>query len=94
VIWKAEEWQSESGYWHCGCLEKLGQNSNAWYLPARILNLTPADYIKFMIKEYKPDRIYANKEKCLVFFSWSNQADMRLFKNFINKKAREANFNI
>ena len=93
MLWKAEEWQSSSGRWHCGCLDDLAHDSNAWYLPARILNMTPAQYVKFMIDNYNPN-IYVSAEKCLVFFSWDKQADMRKFKNFINKKARECNFQI
>ena len=93
MLYKQTEWESESG-WHCGCVDNLGKNSNAWYLPARILGLNPADYIKFIIKNYKPDNIWVDSEKYLVFFSWKNQSDMRLFKNFINKKARECNFQI
>ena len=94
MIWQASEWQSASGLWHCGCLDKLGQDSNAWYLPARILGLTPANYIKLIIAKYKPDDVYVNTEKCLVFFSWKSQAQMRLFKNMINAEARKKNFQI
>ena len=87
------EWETASG-WHCGCVDDLAHGSNAWYLPARILDLTPAHYIQYVLKEFKPDNIYINKEKCLFFFSWKNQTDMRKFKNFINKKAREKNFQL
>ena len=92
MVWQAEEWESVSG-WHCGCVKDLAHDSNAWYLPARILNLAPADYIKYMIDNFNPI-VHTNKDKCLIFFSWEKQADMRKFKNFINKKARECNFQI
>ena len=93
MVWQAEEWQSASGLWHCGCVKDLAHDSNAWYLPARILNLTPAAYVKFMVDNYNPI-VQVSTDKCLVFFSWEKQSDMRLFKNFINKKARDYNFQI
>jgi len=94
MLYKMTEWQSSSGLWYCNCVDDLAHNSGVWYLPARILDLTPAAYIEYMIKNFKPDRIYADKESCFISFSWKNQADMRLWKNFINKKAREKNFQI
>lgn len=94
MLYKMSEWQSVTGYWHCNCVDDLAGTSGLWWVPARIMSLTPAAYIKWVIKEYKPDKIYANKEKCLVFFSWKNQTQMRKFKNQINKKAREKNFQI
>ena len=93
MLYKCEEWQSGSGLWHCGCMENLAGGSNEWYLPARILGLSPAAFVQYMIKEFNP-LVTANKEKGLVFFSWQKQADMRKYKNFINKKARECNFQI
>ena len=93
MLYKCEEWESISG-WHCGCLLDLGHDSNLWYLPARILDLTPAQFITFMIENYKPDHIYLNAEKCLFFYSWDKQEDMRKYKNMINAAARKKNFQI
>ena len=94
MLYKMTEWSSPSGFWHCNCIDDLGHNSGVWYLPARILDLSPAAYIEYVIKNFKPDDIYANKEKCFISFSWKKQEDMRKFKNYINKKAREKNFQI
>ena len=93
MLYKMSEWESSSG-WHCGCIDDLTKGSNVWYLPARILNMTPAAYMEWVIKEYKPDYTYFSSEKCLFFFSWKSQEKERAFKNFINKKARERNFQI
>ena len=94
MVWQAEEWEI-NGKWYCNCVKALGTPHMAeWQIPARILDMSPAQYLQFVIDNYKPDHIYANKEKCLVFFSWSKQADERKFKNFINAKAREKNFQI
>lgn len=94
MLYKMTEWSSPSGAWHCNCIDDLAHNSGVWYLPARILNLSPAAYIEYVIKNFKPDHISADKEKCFVSFSWESQTEMRKFKNFINKKAREVNFQI
>lgn len=93
MLYKMSEWETSSG-WHCGNVEAVGKNSNAWWYPARILKLSPADYIAFVINQYKPDYIHFNKQAFLFTFSWKNQSKMREFKNFINRKARESNFQI
>lgn len=91
-IWKATEWETPTGKWRCNCVDDLGGWAGKWYIPARILDMSPAAYLEFVIKEFKPDNIDIDKDHCLVFFSWNNQSAMRLYKNFINKKARERNF--
>lgn len=93
MLYKMEEWESPSG-WHAGCTQKLGQDSNVWYLPARILGISPAEYMKLVLAKYKPDKLYFNREKCLFFFSWTDQAAMRRYKNDINAAARRVNFQI
>ena len=93
MLYKLSEWESESG-WHAGCVDNLASNSNAWWLPARILNISPAAFVEWVIKEYQPDDVYFSEEKCLFFFSWKSQEKERKYKNYINKKARERNFQI
>ena len=88
------EWESGSGHWCCNCIDDLGHGSGEWYLPARILDLTPAQFIKFLMENYKPDYYHYNEEKCLFFYSWKKQEDMRKFKRFINAAARKKNFQI
>lgn len=91
-IWKASEWQDSSG-WKCNCVDNLGAGSALWYLPARILGITPAAYIELMINKYNA-KFYYDKDKVLIFFYWEKQSDMRLYKNFINAEARKKNFQI
>ena len=94
MLYKMTEWESPCSGWYCGNIDALGKNSNAWWLPARILNLTLTDYIQLLITKYKPDYIHFNKESFLLSFSWVNQAAMRKFKNDINAAARKVNFQI
>lgn len=93
MLYKLSEWQSVTGKWNCGCVDDLGNNSGHWVYPARVLGLAPAQYIEWAIDFCHPI-IHYNAEKCLVFFSWNNQADMRKFKNYINKVSRQKNFQI
>ena len=94
MLYTMKEWESPSGKWYCNCVDDLAGTAGLWYTPARILDLTPAAYIKFVVEHFKPDDIHYNEEKCLVFFSWKSQTSMRKFKNYINKKAREKNYQI
>ena len=93
-LFKMTEWQSASGKWYCGCIDNLAGDSGAWYLPARILNISPAEFIELLIKKYEPDDIYYNKETGFFSYSWTDQSKMRVFKNWINTKARTAKFQI
>lgn len=95
MVYKLSEFQDGGkGYWHCTCVEGLGNGAAQWFVPARILGMAPAAYIKFVIDNFKPDEFYTNKEKCLVFFSWQSQAKCRAYKNYINRIAREKNYTI
>lgn len=90
-IYKMEEWQSGSGNWYCNDTSDLGKGSGLWWHPARILGMTAADFITLLVKEYHVDNIQFNN---ILIYSWKKQSDMRKFKNFINKKAREASYMI
>ena len=57
MIWQVKEWESESG-WHCKCVDDLANNSAAWWLPARVLGISPAEFIKLLLTKYKPDDFY------------------------------------
>ena len=93
MLWRAEEWETESGF-HCNCISNLGQDSAAWYLPARILDLTPAQFIELLITKFKPDDFYFNPKTCFCCWSWKDQSKMRLYKNWLNAEARKKNFQI
>ena len=93
MVWKATEWESESG-WHCNCTDALSKGSGVWYMPARILSISPADFISLLVEKFKPDHFYYNKETGFCNWSWDSQAKMRLYKNWINAEARKKNFQI
>ena len=93
MIWKATEWETISG-WHCNCVDNLGKGSGIWYIPARILGISPAAFISLLLEKFKPDNFYYNPETGFCNWSWNNQADERRYKNWINAEARKKNFQI
>ena len=88
-IFKMSEWQSPNGNWNCGDVEDLANNSNAWWIPCRILEVPVEEYVNMLVNDFKVSYIKYFSDKNLLFFSWDNQTDMRKFKNFVNKKAKE-----
>lgn len=89
-LYRMEEWE-DRGKWHCN-YTKEGRKGGLWFHPARILGIPADKYIELVIKEYNAEVYYHNEDCSLVFIQWNNQKDMRRFKNFINKKARERNY--
>jgi len=93
AVWKAVEWES-AGLWHCNDTSNLVNGSSNWVHQARIWQLSPAAFIEFLIKEYKPDYISYRLDKNILLFSWKNQIDMRKYKNKLNAQARKVNYQI
>lgn len=86
-----EEW-GESGRWYCNDTSDMCSVRALWWAPARMLGISPAEYVKLLIDQFHPDRIaYCEKADVLVY-SWRKQADMRAFKNWLNAQARKHNY--
>lgn len=90
-VWQVVEWQSGSGQWHCNDTSQLSKGSAMWWIPCRILGISPADYVKLLIEQYHAD-VYWSEGNNLLLWSWEKQSEMRKFKNFINARARAINF--
>ena len=84
--YKLVEWQSESGLWHCEHTSSFPRNVVKWVLPARLLGLEPADFLKYLITEFQPDVIHHNEDYSFVGWAWRSQAKMRKFKNYIKRE--------
>jgi hypothetical protein len=93
AIWRAEEWETVSG-WHCNDTSDLGNGSSCWWHQARIWQMSPAAFIEFLIKEFKPDKISYDSGSNLLIFSWKEQNKMREYKNKVNAQARKVNYQI
>ena len=82
------------GEWSCYYPKQIGKVGNQWWAPARALGLAPADYIQLVIDKFHPDHVFFSTKPTnfLVLFSWKKQADMRIYKNWINKQFRDRKF--
>ena len=66
-----QEWQSPTGYWHCNDVSDLAGISGYWWVPARMLGITPADFVALLVEKYQPDQISFNGKTLL--YSWKKE---------------------
>ena len=88
---KYVEW-GEAGAWYCNDTSDLCSIRAKWWAPARMLNISPAEYVQLLIDKFHPDRIKYFEEADVLVYSWRKQADMRIFKNWLNAQARKYNY--
>ena len=90
---KYVEWQSPSGCWFCNDTKDIGTSmASEWWAPARMMNMEPADYVKWVVDNYKPDKItFENK---FLFFCWTKEHYSLCHKMVldINRYSRKVNF--
>lgn len=89
---KYTEWQGANGNWYCNDVSDLSSVRSLWWTPARMLNLSSADYVKWLVENFHPDQVLYNQERDVLIYSWKKIADMRVFKNKINALARQHKF--
>ena len=89
---KYTEWQGANGCWYCNDTSDLASPRSLWWAPARMMNISPADYVQWLIKEFKPDTIVYNQEKDVLIYSWRSLMACRNFKNKLNALARKYNY--
>lgn len=91
-VYKCSEWSNTNGRWFCGDVEDLANDSNAWWIPCRILGIAPTDFILLLKDTFHASNFSYNINANVLIFSWDKQSDMRKYKNWINDKARKANY--
>ena len=89
---KYTEWNDGFGNWHCNDTSDLCSVRALWWTPARMLNISPAEYVKLLVEKFHPDKITYIEEADVLIYSWRKQADMRAFKNWLNAQARKYNY--
>lgn len=94
MLYKLDEWQGASGIWYCNCIAALTTDAVKWYAPARVLGISPAEFIKLLIGKYKADEVKYFPESGFFSFGWKDQVNMRKFKNDVNAIARQKNFQV
>lgn len=90
---KYTEWE-QCGQWYCNDVSCLSSMRSKWWIPARALGISPADFVKLLIDKFKPSYIRYSLEHNMLIYAWDKQADMRKFKNYINKVFRDRKFKI
>ena len=85
------EW-GEPGAWYCNDVSDLCSVRALWWVPARMLGISPADYVQLLIEKFHPDSIKYFEDTNVLVYSWKNISDMRAFKNWINAEARKRNY--
>lgn len=88
---KYTEWQGANS-WYCNDVSDLQSIGALWWAPARMLNIPPVEFVQLLISQFHPDFIQYNKECDVLIYSWRKQADMRIFKNWLNAQARKYKF--
>ena len=92
-LYRVSEWQGGSLRWYCNDVEDLAGISSKWWTPARMLNMPLDEYVTMLVKEFKVDHISYNPEANVLVISWKRKKAFRKYKKWINKKARECQFN-
>ena len=89
---KYVEWQGVNGSWYCNDISDLSSVRSLWWTPARMMNISPFEYVQWLINNFHPDTIIYNQEKDVLIYSWKKITDMRVFKNKLNALARKYNY--
>jgi len=71
----------------------LSRKDQTWLIPCRILDISPAEYVKLLVNTYNTT-LHCNSGATFIGRYWKNQVDERKWRNFINKKAREKGFQV
>ena len=91
-ILKYTEFQSPTGYWYCNDVSDLAGISGYWWAPARMLGITPADFVALLIEKYQPDEISFNGKTLLYSWKEENYGKMHSYLLWINREARNRKF--
>ena len=96
MVYQAQIWQGQSGKWYCNDTRYIGRGSGEWYVPARILGVSPAEFIQFLLNNFHPDYCYYDEKRNFFSYSWAeeNKTLCNSFKLYINRKAKEKNFQV
>lgn len=90
-LMKYTEWESVSG-WHCGDVSNLAKNSNSWWFPARMMNISLTDYIILLKDKFHAKNFVYFKDKNLLLWDWESYNDCHQFTLWVNKEARKRKF--
>lgn len=62
MLYHLDEWQSTgTKIWYCEHTSSYPQGVQKWVIPARVLNMSVDDFLRMLIKDFKPDVITVKK---------------------------------
>ena len=91
-VLKYSEWETGSGNYVCNDVSDLGGQAGLWWVPAIMLEMTPSEYVQWLVDNYHPDHLSFDGKTLI--YSWTKQhyALMHKMVLYINKVARNKNF--
>lgn len=94
MLYKMSAWQGGSGKWYCNNIDRLAGATGKWWAPARFLHMSLEDYILMLFNDFDiDDASYFIKTDCLIY-SWNKESKCKKFVSWINKQAKQHNWNI
>lgn len=91
-VYRCVEWQDATGNWLVNDITSMTSIAVKWWVPMRMLNLTPEDYIRLLKDKFHVNYMKYVKDADLLIFSFTTQEAARKYKNWINKEARNRNY--
>ena len=91
-LYKMVEWQDGAGNFHCNDTSDLAGIAGYWWVPARMLDLTPAEFVEWLITNYHPDFTSFNGVTFLYWWKPENYGLMHKYLLYINAEARKRKF--
>lgn len=92
TLLRYEPWDDGFGNYHVNDCTDLSSIRGLWWVPARMLGISPAEYVELLITRFKVDKIKYIQEADVLIYSWNSLQKARDFKNWLNKEARKRNF--
>ena len=87
-VYKINIWQAASKLWYCADTSHMTK----WWVVPKILGITLEEYVQLLIDKYKVDNIEYAIDTDVLVFSWKKEGKARIFKNDVNRIARNKHF--
>ena len=87
-----EPWDDGNGNFHVNDCTDLKSIRGLWWVPARMLGISPAEYVELLIVRFKVDKIKYLQEADVLIYSWNSLQKARDFKNWLNQEARKRQY--
>lgn len=92
MLYQEKEFKAGNNYYSVGAAV-VGKRYHSWMVPCRILGLTPAEYAKLLIEEFNANVVYYPEQKFLSRY-WISANDVNRWRLYINREARQKNYQV